>query len=183
MYLLVQAPLSIEIAPLLHLKESLFNNSLPASFGARFLFLFWRIGKNLIREPRFAFKNNIVWTSHKLTFRDERSEMSIDELFLVDVLKRTMRMIEIEEEGMRVKLIGLSNDGNKLIQIDLPGLVDFYVDFHVVFLTAMQYPYSYIWYSLIVKHYIIIELLIINHFLALYLLELIILLTVNAYKT
>jgi len=89
--------------------------------------------------------------------------MSIDELFLVDVLKRTMRMIEIEEEGMRIQLIGLSYDCNKLIQIYLPGLVDLYVDFHVFFLTAMQYPYSYIWYSLIVKHYIIIELPIINH--------------------
>ncbi len=90
--------------------------------------------------------------------------MSIDEVFLVDILKCTMGMIEIKEEGMRVELIGLSDNGDQLIQIDLPGLIDLNVEFHVVFFAVMQYPYSYIWYSLIVKHYIIIELPIINHF-------------------
>jgi hypothetical protein len=38
--------------------------------------------------------------------------MSIDEVFLVDILKCTMGMIEIKEEGMRVELIGLSDNGD-----------------------------------------------------------------------
>ena len=94
--------------------------------------------------------------------------MSVNKLILVNVLKGTMRVIEIEEVDMWVKLISLPDDSNKLVQINLPRLVDLYINWYTILLVIVKDSYSYIWYSLIVKHYIIIELLVTNHIYTLF---------------
>ena len=49
--------------------------------------------------------------------------MSVDDLFLVDVLEGSARVVEIEEEQMCIQLIGFSDAAHQLVQIDLAALV------------------------------------------------------------
>lgn len=51
--MLIQATLSVKVAPLFYLEEGLFDDAFATTFGAAILFELVWICKNFVREPMF----------------------------------------------------------------------------------------------------------------------------------
>jgi hypothetical protein len=80
--------------------------------------------------------------------------MNVNELVLIDKLKGSSGVVEIEEEELRVQMVGLSDLSDQLSEVDLSCWVDVQVGVHPFFFFPQPQPDSYIGELLLVKHYI-----------------------------
>lgn len=154
--MLVQNPFAVEIPPLLDQEKGLLDNSFPASLGAELLVHLGRIGEYLIRQFWLTLKRDVIYIDSVFTFADECGEMHAMQRILVEQLEYALRVIEVEEEGLRLDLVDLADKEDEFVEIDLTYFVYLDVLLEPLLLLVGQQPDSDVWQPLTEEHPIFI---------------------------